>query len=255
MLAATDADLGSVPARLADRVVAIGAPRSYLDAAIIVDAARRSGAQAVHPGYGFLSENAALAEGCEDAGLIFVGATPAQLRSVGDKLRAREIARMAGLPVVPGGAASSFEDARTRMAEIGFPLLVKAVGGGGGRGIKRIDTEDGAGETLALAMAEADAAFGNPQVYLERFVAHGRHIEVQVLGDGAEVIALGDRDCSVQRRYQKLIEEAPAPGLDASLRERLHRAAVGFATALSYRGLGTVEFLVDAAQDAFYFWR
>jgi len=256
VLAASEADLDSVPARLSDRVVCIGAAppaRSYLNVGAIVAAAEGAHCDAIHPGYGFLSENAALGRACNDAGLIFIGATEEQLASVGDKWRAREIATRAGLPVVPGGMVDSAEAARTLIASIGCPALVKAVGGGGGRGMKRIDDPARAEETIALAMAEADAAFGDARIYVERFVECGRHIEVQLLGDGQTVIHLGDRDCSIQRRYQKLVEEAPAPKLDARLRTRLHDSAVAYGKALSYRGLGTVEFLVDDARGEFFF--
>jgi acetyl-CoA carboxylase biotin carboxylase subunit len=256
VLAASQPDLDSVPARLADRVVCIGpAPsaQSYLNAPAIVGAARDAGVDAIHPGYGFLSESIVLADQARKAGLIFIGPSAGQLASVGDKLRAREVAEAAGLPVVPGGAVHSPEDAERLVARIGCPILVKAVGGGGGRGMKLLEDPAETADTIALAMAEADAAFADSRIYLERFVARGRHVEVQLLGDGERIVALGERDCSIQRRYQKLVEEAPAPALNEKLRERLHRAAVAFGTALNYQGLGTVEFLVDAARDAFYF--
>ena len=256
VLAASEADLDSVPARLADRVVCIGAAppaRSYLNVAAIVGAAEGAHCDAIHPGYGFLSENAALGHACNDAGVIFIGATEEQLASVGDKWRAREIATAAGLPVVPGGMARSTEEARALIESIGCPALVKAVGGGGGRGMKRIDHPARTDETIALAIAEADAAFGDARIYIERFVEHGRHVEVQLLGDGETIIHLGDRDCSIQRRYQKLVEEAPAPNLGGDLRKRLHAAAASYAEALSYRGLGTVEFLVDDRRGEFFF--
>ena len=256
VLAASDADLDSVPARLADRVVRIGpaAPaRSYLDVSAIVAAARSARADAIHPGYGFLSENAALARACIAADVIFIGATDEQLASVGDKLRAREIAQAAGLPIVPGGIVRSPENGRTLVEQIGCPVLVKAVGGGGGRGMKRIDEPSQTDDVIALAMAEAEAAFGNPNVYLERFIARGRHIEVQLLGDGTNLVHLGERDCSIQRRYQKLVEEAPPSALSENFRADLRRAALSFGKALAYRGLGTVEFLIDPECNTFYF--
>ncbi|HEY0300131.1 MAG TPA: biotin carboxylase N-terminal domain-containing protein, partial [Rhizomicrobium sp.] len=228
VLAASQADLRSLPARLADRVVCIGpAPsaRSYLDADAILAAARSEQCDAIHPGYGFLSESTVLAAAARRAGIVFIGPTDAQLAGAGDKLRARELAVAAGLPVVPGGAARTEAEAQAIVAGIGCPILVKAVGGGGGRGMKLLLDPAKTGETIALAMAEAEAAFGDARVYLERFVARGRHVEVQLLGDGETVIALGDSDCSIQRRYQKMVEEAPAPGLDAALRARLHDAA------------------------------
>ncbi|BBC29664.1 Phosphoribosylglycinamide synthetase, ATP-grasp (A) domain protein [Streptomyces graminofaciens] len=256
VLAASDADLASVPARLADRVVRLGPPppsASYLDVDAVLAAARTSGADAIHPGYGFLSENQRLAQACAEAGIVFIGPTVEQLAAVGDKLEARRHAIAAGLPVVPGGPLDDAGDAARLAAEIGFPLLVKAVGGGGGRGMKQVHDPAALASTIDLAMAEAGAAFGDPRVYLERFVATGRHVEVQLLADGENVVHLGTRDCSVQRRYQKLIEEAPAPVLDAALREEMHRAAVALGKYLGYRGLGTVEFLVDVDRGTFYF--
>ena len=257
VLAASEADRDSVPARLADRTVCIGPARpseSYLKVDAIVHAALGTHADAIHPGYGFLSERSALARMCESAGVIFIGPTAAQLEAVGDKLRARTEAEAADVPVVPGGAMKSVEEAMAAARSIGTPLLVKAVGGGGGRGMKRVDRLEDLPGAMELASAEAGAAFGDARVYLERFIASGRHVEVQVLGDGkGRVIHLGERDCSVQRRYQKLVEETPAPGLSEALRRALHAAAVRFAERLSYRGAGTVEFLVDRTRDAFYF--
>ncbi|WP_345771870.1 acetyl-CoA carboxylase biotin carboxylase subunit [Geodermatophilus sabuli] len=256
VLAASDADLDSLPARLADRVVRLGpaaAAQSYLDPAAVVRAAQAAGVDAVHPGYGFLSENPALARACGAAGLVFVGPAPESLEAVGDKLRARSHALAAGLPVVPGGEAADLAGARAVAAEVGYPLLVKAVGGGGGRGMKLVRAADELAHTLDLAVSEAAAAFGDPRVYLERFVSSGRHVEVQVLGDGTSAVALGDRDCSVQRRYQKLLEEAPAPLLSDVLRAQMADAALALTRHLGYRGLGTVELLVDRERDTFYF--
>ena len=257
VLAASEADLESLPARLADRTLCIGpAPsaQSYLMAGTIVQAALGSGCDAIHPGYGFLSERASLARLCEDEGVIFIGPTSAQIEAVGDKLRARAEAVAAEVPVAPGGAAASLDDAVAMGLQIGAPLLVKAVGGGGGRGMKRVDDLAELPQALAMASAEAGAAFGDERVYLERFVARGRHVEVQVLGDGeGRVIHLGERDCSVQRRYQKLIEETPAPGLPEAFRAAIREAGVRYARRLDYRGAGTVEFLVDLDQQAFYF--
>jgi acetyl-CoA carboxylase biotin carboxylase subunit len=248
VLTVSDADTGSLPARLADEVITIGpasASASYLNVDAVVSAAVAAGADAVHPGYGFLSENARLARACATAGIVFVGPDPEVLEATGDKLAAREHAVAAGLPVLPGGHVTPGE-ATEVAARIGFPVLVKAAGGGGGRGLRVVRDPAELAHAVALASAEADAAFGDPRVYLERYVERGRHVEVQLLGDGEHVIHLGDRDCSVQRRYQKLIEEAPAPGLDDDLRERLRSAAVALGERLRYRGAGTVEFLVDA---------
>src|SRR5581483_7883582 len=207
VLAASEADRDSLPARLADRTVCIGPARpseSYLKVETIVQAALGTRADAIHPGYGFLSERAALARLCEEQGVVFIGPTAEQIDAVGDKLRARAAAEAAEVPVVPGGAVESVSEALSLGESVGAPLLVKAVGGGGGRGMKRVDRLSDLPAAMELASSEAGAAFGDARVYLERFVASGRHVEVQVLGDGAgRVIHLGERDCSVQRRYQK----------------------------------------------------
>ncbi len=257
VLAASEADMDSLPARLADRAICIGPARpseSYLKVDTIVQAALGVQADAIHPGYGFLSERSALARVCEQEGVIFIGPTAAQIEAVGDKLRARAEAEAAGVPTAPGGAVENTSEAMLLGREIGPPLLIKAVGGGGGRGMKRVDRLEDLPAAMDMAAAEAGAAFGDTRVYLERFVARGRHVEVQILGNGkGSVVHLGERDCSVQRRYQKLIEETPAPGLSAEFRARIHAAAVEFAEKLSYRGAGTVEFLVDLERDAFYF--
>ena len=257
VLAVSDADRDSLGARLADRTLCIGpapASLSYLKPEIIVQAALGSDADAIHPGYGFLSERADLARLCEDESIVFIGPTSAQIEAVGDKLKARAEAEAAGVPTAPGGAVARVEEAVALGRRIGAPLLVKAVGGGGGRGMKRVDDLADLPAAVSMAAAEAGAAFGDERVYLERFVARGRHIEVQVLGDGnGEVIHLGERDCSVQRRYQKLIEETPAPGLSEALRAEIREAGVRYAKRLAYRGAGTVEFLVDVERQAFYF--
>ncbi len=257
VLSASQVDLDSLPARLADRTISIGPSHpsdSYLKVETIVQAALGVKADAIHPGYGFLSERAALARVCEQEGVIFIGPTAAQIEAVGDKLRARAEAEAAGVPTAPGGSAETRREALALGREIGPPLLIKAVGGGGGRGIKRVDRLEDLPAAMELAAAEAGAAFGDARVYLERFVARGRHVEVQILGDGrGRVVHLGERDCSVQRRYQKLIEETPAPGLPPDFRARIHEAAVQFAERLGYRSAGTVEFLVDLDRDAFYF--
>jgi len=257
VLAVSAADRDSEPARLADRVVCIGSARpadSYLNAPAIVHAAVATGSDAIHPGYGFLSERPVLPQLCATAGVIFIGPTADQMLAIGDKLRARAEAERADVPVVPGGAANSHAEALALARRIAPPLLVKAVGGGGGRGLKRVERIEDLPALLDLAAAEAGAAFGDARVYVERYIDCGRHVEVQILGDGAgRVIQLGERDCSVQRRYQKLIEETPAPGLSATLRDSLQQAAVRFAERLAYRGAGTVEFIVDSRSGAFYF--
>jgi acetyl-CoA carboxylase biotin carboxylase subunit len=242
-------------ARLADRTICIGPARpadSYLKVEAIVQAALGVHADAIHPA--MVSLRAARPRPpCEQNGIVFIGPTAAQIEAVADKLQARSAAEAAGIPVVPGGAVDSVEAAVSMARLIGCPLLVKAVGGGGGRGMKRVERMAELPSAMALAASEAGAAFGDARVYLERLVTRARHIEVQVLGDGeGRVIHLGERDCSIQRRYQKLIEESPAPELPEPLSRQLHDAAVRFAERLSYRGAGTVEFLVDG-QQAFYF--
>jgi acetyl-CoA carboxylase biotin carboxylase subunit len=275
-LTVSDADTGSLPARLADTTIRIGpapAPASYLDVDAITRAALAARVDAIHPGYGFLSENPRLARACAAAGIVFIGPAVETLEATGDKLAAREHAIAAGLPVVPGadvangGDGSDAADMADRAAagggggarlvglaeRIGYPILVKAAGGGGGRGLRVVRDPADLAHAVAVASAEAGAAFGDPRVYLERYVSAARHVEVQLLGDGERVIHLGDRDCSVQRRYQKLIEEAPAPLLGDALRDGIRRAAVTLGEHLRYRGAGTVEFLVDERAGAFYF--
>ena len=257
VLAASEVDLDSFPARIADRTLCIGPAHpsdSYLKIDTIVQAALGVQADAIHPGYGFLSERAALAKLCEEQCVAFIGPTSAQIEAVGDKLRARFEAEAAGVPILPGGPVGSVSEAMVLCREIGTPLLIKAVGGGGGRGMKRIAHLEDLPKAMELATAEAGSAFGDARVYLERLVEHGRHVEVQVLGDGTGgVIHLGERDCSVQRRYQKLIEETPAPLLPEELRTQIHAAGVRYAERLCYRSAGTVEFLVDSERGEFYF--
>jgi acetyl-CoA carboxylase biotin carboxylase subunit len=257
VLAVSEADRSSVPAALADRAVCIGPARaseSYLNAAAIVQAALGTKADAIHPGYGFLSERPSLAQLCEAHGIVFIGPTAAQIEAVADKVRARGEAQRAGVPIAPGATVSSMAEAMATAREIGTPILVKAVGGGGGRGMKRVDRLEDLPAAMELAAAEAQAAFGDARVFLERFIARARHVEVQVLGDGSgSALHLGERDCSIQRRYQKLLEESPAPELSGVCRQTLHEAAVRFTQRLSYRGAGTVEFLVDQQRDAYYF--
>jgi acetyl-CoA/propionyl-CoA carboxylase, biotin carboxylase, biotin carboxyl carrier protein len=232
-------DRGALHAESADALVEIS---SYLDAAEHVRAAREAGADAIHPGYGFLSESAELAEAVLDAGLIWVGPPPAALRGGGDKLAAKETARAAGVPVLPSGTPE----------EIGFPLLVKAAAGGGGRGMRIVRSEGELDDALAAARREAAAAFGDDTVFCERFLERPRHVEIQLLADShGTVVALGERDCSIQRRHQKVLEESPSPALDAGLRERMSDAAVAFARAIGYESAGTAEFVLDGRD--FYF--
>lgn len=256
VLGVSQADLDSVPARLADATICIGPPqasKSYLDVKKIIQAAISARVDAIHPGYGFLSENALLARECLQAGISFIGPTEQQLKGIGDKLQARKNALEAGLPVVPGGAVKNIDQALDLAAKLSWPILIKAVSGGGGRGMKLVHGPEKLAENIELAMAEAGNAFGDSRVYLERFIESGRHVEVQLLGDGENVIHLGDRDCSVQRRYQKLLEEAPAPDVRHDLRLAMHKSAVDFGLHLEYCGLGTVEFLLDCKREEFYF--
>ena len=256
VLGASQADAASLPAQLADHVAIVGpAPssQSYLAIDRVVAAAVASGCDAVHPGYGFLSENADFARAVTEAGMRFVGPDIATLEGMGDKLAARALALEAGLPVLPGGEAQTREAVHARAAQTGYPLLLKAVAGGGGKGMRRVDAQSELDAALDMAQAEAQAAFGNPAVYVERFVARGRHVEVQLLGDGTAAIHLGTRDCSIQRRFQKLVEEAPAPAMPVEAREGIELAAVRLARHIGYRGAGTAEFLVDAEDFSFYF--
>jgi acetyl-CoA carboxylase biotin carboxylase subunit len=253
----SDADRNGLAARLADSAVCIGpapAAQSYLRDDLVVQAALGTGCDAIHPGYGFLSESPKLAARARENGITFVGPPAEVIELSGDKLRAREEAARADVPVLPGREVSSAEDAKNAADEIGYPLLVKAAGGGGGRGIKLARDPDELDGLLSLARSEAGAAFGDERLYLERFIAAARHVEVQIAADehGA-MVHLGERDCSVQRRYQKVIEEAPAPLLEPETREAICAAAVRFATAIGYRNLGTVEFVLDADTGKHYF--
>jgi len=221
VLGVSSADATSLPALMADEVVVIGpgpSSQSYLAIDKVVEAVRSANCDAVHPGYGFLSENAAFARALAAAGIRFVGPEITTLEGMGDKLAARALALEAGLPVLPGGEAATREAVHARAAEIGYPLLLKAVAGGGGKGMRRVDRAEDLDSILDMAQAEAQAAFGNAAVYVERFVAKGRHVEVQLLGDGTSAIHLGTRDCSIQRRFQKLVEEAPAPAMPEAAR-------------------------------------
>ncbi|QYJ14806.1 Biotin carboxylase [Rubrobacter xylanophilus DSM 9941] len=253
----SEADRGSLAARMADRAVCIGPgspAQSYLNVGAVVQAAIGTGCDAIHPGYGFLSENPALAAAACENGLRFVGPPAEVIELAGDKLRSREVAAEAGLPVVPGGEVSALADALRFAEEAGYPVLLKAAAGGGGRGIKLARDREELERLFGVALAEAGAAFGDERLYVERFIRSARHVEVQVAADEhGGVLHFGERDCSVQRRYQKIVEEAPAPGLDAGTRAALHGAAVAFAREIGYRNLGTVEFVVDAESGEFFF--
>jgi acetyl-CoA carboxylase biotin carboxylase subunit len=250
------ADADAMHVRLADESVCIGAPPakdSYLNIPAIVAACEITGADAVHPGYGFLAENARFAEILEEHAITFIGPSAEHVRLMGDKIQAKETARSLGIPVVPGsGPVGDFEEARALANDIGYPVLVKAAAGGGGRGMKLALFENELEPALATARNEARAAFGDGTVYLEKYLAHPRHIEVQVLADGqGNAIHLGERDCSLQRRHQKLWEEAPSPALNASERVRIGKTVAEAMRALGYRGVGTVEFLYEGGE--FYF--
>jgi acetyl-CoA carboxylase biotin carboxylase subunit len=254
----SQADADSLAVKLADEAVHIGPPqaaKSYLNVSAILDAARRSGADAIHPGYGFLAENAGFADAVDAAGLVFVGPSAEAIRLMGDKVAARQAAAAAGVPTVPGsdGRVDDAEAARAVVARTGFPVMIKAAAGGGGRGIRIAHDVEEFERLMPQASAEALAAFGDGGLYLERVIERARHIEVQVLGDGERVIHCFERECSLQRRRQKVWEEAPAAVLPDDIRRRLCDSAVALAAAVGYRGAGTIEYLYDDASRAFYF--
>jgi acetyl-CoA carboxylase, biotin carboxylase subunit len=253
----SEADEEALHVREADEALPIGkahARHSYLNVDVLIGAAREAGADAIHPGYGFLSESARFAAACDDAGIVFVGPSASAIAAMGDKAAARRLAREADVPVVPGGDASRDVEASLATAEeVGYPVLVKAAAGGGGRGIRVARDAGELRDGLQAAAREAEAAFGDPTLYIEKLVEEARHVEVQVVGRGdGEVIHLYERECSLQRRRQKLIEESPSPGLHPATREAMSAAAVRLAAAVGYVGAGTVEFLVDR-DERFYF--
>jgi acetyl-CoA carboxylase biotin carboxylase subunit len=251
------ADSDAMHVRLADDRVCIGPPPardSYLKIPAILAAAEITGADAIHPGYGFLSENASFAEAVEAHGLTFIGPTPEHIRMMGDKIVAKQTADELGLPLVPGspGPVSSLEEITALGDKVGWPVLIKAVAGGGGRGMKVVNSPAEAAEAYSLARAEAKAAFANDSVYVEKYLGAPRHIEIQVLGDGkGEGVHLGERDCSLQRRHQKVLEEAPSPALNVEQRNRIGELAAAAVRKLKYRGAGTMEFLFQDGE--FYF--
>jgi len=254
----SDADAGSAHVSLADEAVRLGpapAAESYLDVEAVLAAAKATGAQAIHPGYGFLSENAAFAEACEAAGIVFIGPTPANIRAFGLKHTARDLAQAQGVPLAPGtDLLTDAEAARAAAEAIGYPVILKATAGGGGIGMRVCEDAAGLSEAFAAVVRLAGANFSDGGVFLERYVRRARHIEVQVFGDGrGRVVALGERDCSLQRRNQKVVEETPAPHLPPATRSALMQAAVDLARAVDYRSAGTVEFLYDAERDDFFF--
>lgn len=254
----SEADINARHTRYADEAVCVGptnAALSYMNIPAIIKAAQETGADAVHPGYGFLSENEAFAQAVEAAGLIFIGPRPEVIHQMGNKLIARQVAEDAGLPVLKSVNIEIANPAKVMqlVGDLQYPVLVKAVSGGGGRGIREANNREELEQVITAASEEAAAVFGNQSVYLEPLVRNARHIEVQILGDGnGKVLILGERECSIQRRHQKLVEEAPAPNLTEGLRKRIHHAAWLLGKALNYRSLGTVEFLLDP--DGFFYF-
>jgi acetyl-CoA carboxylase, biotin carboxylase subunit len=252
------ADVGSAAAQLADRAVVLGpaaAARSYLDARLIVHAARETGCDSLHPGYGFLSERAILPRLCDEHGIVFAGPEGDVIEALGDKLRARAMAKAAGVPLVPGSdGIADAKTARKLADDIGYPVLLKASAGGGGRGMVIANNGDEVEAGFDRASAEALAAFNDGTLFMERFIPQARHVEVQLMGDGrGKVLHFGERDCSVQRRYQKLVEEAPCAAMPDALRNHLHESATALARSVNYRSAGTAEFLYDVARQEVYF--
>ena len=253
----SEADATLMHVRLADESVCIGPPpasKSYLNIPNIISAAEITGAQAIHPGYGFLSENARFAEIVEAHGITFIGPKAEHIAMMGDKISAKAAVKAAGIPVVPGsdGALTTEEEAMAAAEAIGFPVLIKAAAGGGGRGMKVARDRDELAEAVSTARAEAKAAFGDDAVYLERYLGRPRHIELQVIADSfGNVVHLGERDCSLQRRHQKVMEEAPSPVIDAAIRERIGRTVVEAISKIGYLGVGTIEFLYEDGEFFF----
>jgi acetyl/propionyl-CoA carboxylase alpha subunit len=252
----SEADRGALHTRVCDDARLIGpaeARASYLNVDAILTAARESGAEAIHPGFGFLAENADFAEAVENAGMVFIGPTPAQIRSMGDKRAARTIAEKAGVPIVPGAEGADVDELAKAAKRIGYPVMVKAALGGGGKGMKAVANEAELREAVESAQRVARSAFGDAAVYLEKLVTHARHIEVQVLGDGqGHAVHLYERECSLQRRHQKVVEEAPSAALTSGLRAQMTASAVRLAEAVDYRGAGTIEMLLSP--DGHYYF-
>ena len=254
----SDVDSESLHVKLADESICIGpAPsaKSYLNMKAIISAAEVTDADAIHPGYGFLSENAEFAEICNNCGLTFIGPTAENMRLMGDKISARQTVTKAGVPILPGTkeGVHTAEEAMRIAGEIGYPIIIKATAGGGGRGMKVVHSPASLANAFAAARSEAQAGFGNPEVYIEKFCERPRHVEIQIMADKhGNVIHLGERDCSIQRRHQKLIEEAPCPVLSPALRKKMGECAVAAAKAVGYTSVGTMEFLLDKDHN-FYF--
>lgn len=258
VLVHSEADAKSLPVRLADKAVCIGPSQSnlsYRNTQAILSAAKTFDAQAIHPGYGFMAENAAFAAECEKEGVIFIGPESSVIHQMGDKIEAKKIAKKAGVPTVPGsdGAIKDFAEALDVAKNVGFPLLIKAAAGGGGRGMRIVREMATLERDLSEVMSEAETAFGDASVYIERYLTNIRHIEIQVICDGKTFLHLGERDCTTQRRNQKLIEEGPSPVLDKELRSQLAEAAISLCREVKYKNAGTVEFVFDLDERKFYF--
>ncbi|MFJ6078010.1 acetyl-CoA carboxylase biotin carboxylase subunit [Pseudarthrobacter sp. NPDC092419] len=258
VLAYSEGDANSLPVKLADQAVCIGpaqATASYRNRRAVISAAFAYKVDAIHPGYGFLSENADFAALCEEEQIGFIGPAAGIIRRMGDKIEAKKIARRAGVPTVPGslGAIAEYSEALAVASEVGYPLLIKAAAGGGGRGMRVVETAQTLEKDLTEIMSEAEVAFGDPSVYIERYLTDIRHIEIQVISDGQTVLHLGERDCTAQRRNQKLIEESPSPVLTAELRQEMADAAVALCHEVGYKNAGTVEFVFDNVERKFYF--
>ena len=251
-------DKNALHVQLADEAVCVGdslSNKSYLNIPNILAAATSRGVDAIHPGYGFLAENDKFAEMCNDHGIIFIGPSPSSIRQMGDKSTAKETMERVGVPTVPGskGLLLDVKEAFTLADKIGYPVIIKATAGGGGRGMRLVESPDKLEKMFKAAQGEAEAAFGNDGLYMEKFIKKPRHVEVQILADrSGNVIHLGERDCSVQRRHQKLLEESPSPAINSNLREKMGKAAIAAAQSIKYEGAGTVEFLVDE-DEQFYF--
>jgi len=254
----SEADKDSLHVRFADEAVCIGSASpadSYLKISRIISAAEISNADAIHPGYGFLAENAEFADVCESSGLTFIGPTSEMISRMGDKIYAKNVMKKAGVPIIPGseGGIAGIDEAKELIQDINYPVILKAAAGGGGKGMRIVRSEEELANAFTMAQREAELSFGNPIIYIERYFESPRHIEVQLLGDGqGQVIAFGERDCSIQRKHQKLIEESPSPAVDAGMRKSLIDAATAGAKAVGYRSAGTVEFLLDSNGDFFF---
>ena len=258
VLGVSEADRESLPANLADRVVCLGPPpslKSYLDIDTILTAALGTGCDGIHPGYGFLAERADLAKKCDQHRLIFVGPSAENILQMGDKLHARKMAREAGIPVIPGSElVCHLDEARSEASKVGYPVLLKAAGGGGGRGMKIAWNEGDLHSTFDTASAEARAAFGDNRIYLEHYIPNARHIEIQIIGDSkGNVVHCFERDCSLQRRFQKILEEAPSTAMTDELREKIASSALTIARRIGYKSVGTVEFILNCDDGSFFF--